>query len=191
MTKLSSKSRLYINALVGAVLFVLWPGVASALSSDSDKPIEIVADEAEHDSNNDITIYRGNVEVTQGTMFLSGHTLRVYYDDEQELDHAIMEGDLAYYRQLPDNSKVHDEAWAKQMEYYPNDDMVILIDEGKVIQDDVRFTGDRIEYDTENSRVIAKTVRKAEEEQEKRPAGGDNRVRVIINPKKEADEGEE
>lgn len=165
--------------------------MALALSSDSEKPMEIVADEAEHDSKNRITIYRGDVEVTQGTLFISGHTLTVYYSDSQELDHAIMEGDRAYYKQLPDNSKVYDEAWANRMEYYPNDGMVILIDDGKVVQEDVRFTGDRIEYDTINSRVIAKTVKQtSSDEDEKKPAKDGDRVRVIISPKKQPDSSE-
>lgn len=163
-------------------LMLLMPASLFALSSDSSKPMEIVADSAEHDGKKGVTIYRGNVEVTQGSMFISGHTLTVYYDDNQELDHAIMEGNRAYYKQLPDNSKVHDEAWAQQMEYYPNKSMVILIEDGKVVQKDVRFTGDRIEYDTANSRVIAKSVRQETKSGEK--PSDDGRVRVIIKPKK-------
>lgn len=175
---------------IGVVVIALYSGSAAALSSDSNKPMEIVANEAEHDNKKQITIYRGDVEVTQGTLFISGHTLTVYYTDDQELDHAIMEGNRAYYKQLPDNSKVYDEAWADQMEYYPEKGMVILIGDGKVVQKDVRFTGDRIEYDTVNSRVIAKTVRQTVEDKEKQPAKEDGRVRVIITPKKQTDGGE-
>lgn len=179
MKRLRRQLALFLMLLIPAPLF--------ALSSDSSKPMEIVADSAEHDGKKKITIYRGNVEVIQGSMFISGHTLRVYYDDNQELDHAVMEGDRAYYKQLPDNSKVYDEAWAQQMEFYPNKNMVILIEDGKVVQKDVRFTGDRIEYDTANSRVIAKTVKQESGGADSKP-DDNGRVRVIINPKKSDDE---
>ena len=181
------KQRLQFHlAAVIAALAYASPLPTLALSSDSDKPMEIVANEAEHDNNKGVTIYRGDVEVTQGTLFISGHTMTVHYTDNQELDHAVMEGDRAYYKQLPDNSKVYDEAWANQMEYYPDKGMVILIGDGKVVQKDLRFTGDRIEYDTVNSRVIAKTVK----QQRTQSADGDQadkqdgRVRVIISPQK-------
>ncbi len=181
------KQRLQFHlAVVIAALVYASPMPTLALSSDSDKPMEIVANEAEHDNNKGVTIYRGDVEVTQGTLFISGHTMTVHYTDNQELDHAVMEGDRAYYKQLPDNSKVYDEAWANQMEYYPDKGMVILIGDGKVVQKDLRFTGDRIEYDTVNSRVIAKTVK----QERSQPADGgqadkkDGRVRVIISPQK-------
>lgn len=184
MIPISSNRLLYITLVLVAVA----PGMARALSSDSNKPMEIVANEAEHDNKKGTTIYRGDVEVTQGTLFISGHTLTVYYTDNQDLDHAVMEGNRAYYKQLPDNSKVYDEAWANQMEYYPEEGMVILIGDGKVVQEDVRFTGDRIEYDTVNSRVIAKTVKQTTEGGEQQePAREDGRVRVIITPKKQSD----
>ncbi len=152
--------------------------------------MEIVANEAEHDGNENITIYRGDVEVTQGTLFITGHTMTVYYTEDQELDHAIMEGDRAYYKQLPDNSKVYDEAWANQMEYYPDKGMVILIGDGKVVQEDLRFTGDRIEYDMVDSRVIAKTVKQQRDQADTdEPAKKDGRVRVIISPQDDQDTG--
>ena len=174
-------------AVVIAVLACSSPLPTLALSSDSDKPMEIVANEAEHDNNKRITIYRGDVEVTQGTLFISGHTLTVHYTDNQELDHAVMQGDRAYYKQLPDNSKVYDKAWANQMEYYPDKGMVILIDNGKVVQEDLRFTGDRIEYDTINSRVIAKTVKQQRNQStdDGQTTKEDDRVRVIISPQKD------
>lgn len=179
------KQRLQFHlAIVIAALAYASPLPTLALSSDSDKPMEIVANEAEHDNNKSVTIYRGDVEVTQGTLFISGHTLTVHYTDNQELDHAVMEGERAYYKQLPDNSKVYDEAWSNQMEYYPDKGMVILIGDGKVVQEDLRFTGDRIEYDTVNSRVIAKTVKqeRSQSSESGQADKEDGRVRVIISP---------
>lgn len=175
--------------IYGLLLLLLLPGVAQALSSDSEQPMEVLADSAELDDKKKVAIYRGNVEVNQGTMFISGHTLTVYYDENQELDHAVMEGDRAYYKQLPDDSKVYDEAWAERMEYYPNDGIIILIDDAKVVQKDVTLTGQRINYDTVNSHVIAKSS-PDDTQPDDADQGEDGRVRVIISPKKSSDDSE-
>lgn len=168
----------------------LLPSTLLALSSDSEKPMEILANSAELDDKKGVTIYRGDVEVTQGTLFMSGHTLTIYYDENQELDRAIMEGDRAYYKQLPDDSKVYDEAWAQRMEYYSDDSMIILIDDAKVVQEDVTFTGKRIEYDTVASRVIAKSEGRTGADKQGTGKTEDGRVRVIISPKKKSNGGE-
>jgi len=88
-----------------------------ALSTDKDQPIEIEADYADLDNEKGVTIYRGNVVLTQGTVRMTGDTMTVYFKDG-DLDTLIMEGKPARYRQLPDDSKIYDEAEALRMEYY-------------------------------------------------------------------------
>ena len=51
------------------------------LSTDSEQNIEIEADTDEMDDVKNITTYRGNVIVTQGSIRMSGHTMTVYFDD--------------------------------------------------------------------------------------------------------------
>ncbi|MCH9049309.1 MAG: lipopolysaccharide transport periplasmic protein LptA, partial [Proteobacteria bacterium] len=126
-----------------------------ALSTDKDQPIEIEADYADLDNEKGVTIYRGNVVLTQGTVRMTGDTMTVYFMDG-DLDTLIMEGKPARYRQLPDNSKIYDEAEALRMEYYELKSLVILIDKASFKQEGLSFSGNRIEYDTEHSRVKAR-----------------------------------
>ncbi|MCZ6803798.1 MAG: lipopolysaccharide transport periplasmic protein LptA [Proteobacteria bacterium] len=159
---------------------------AFALSTDNQQDMEIEADTAEMDDITGISIYRGNVIVIQGSMTIMGHTLTVYFDDNDDMELAIMNGNPATYRQLPDNSEVYDEAEALQMEYYSLKDYVILIDNALVIKDDgSRMTGSRIEYDTVLSRVIAKGTKtiKTKEGTTKEKKGG--RVKITIKKKKQ------
>ncbi|MEX0951590.1 MAG: lipopolysaccharide transport periplasmic protein LptA [Gammaproteobacteria bacterium] len=156
-----------------------------ALSSDSDQPMEIEADSAELDDQKRVTIYRGDVVVNQGSLHMTGDVMTVYYDENQELDHAVMEGDLAYYRQMPDDSDVYDEAWARRMEHHGNKGRIILINDAKVVQDGLQFTGKRIDYDTINSRVLAHSTLDKDSAGDT-PDTGRQRVRVIISPKKGA-----
>ena len=154
-----------------------------ALSTDKDQPIEVEADEAELDDLNDISIYRGNVIVTQGSIHMTGDVMTVYSKGGDELDYIIIEGNPATYQQLPDNSTVHDQARAKRMEYHETKNLVVLIRDAWVKQDTSTLVGERIEYNTELSRVKAWSE----------PAGGEsataeagkkkNRVKLILKKK--------
>lgn len=176
------------KGMIGLLLLLLSPGSALGLSSDSEQPIEIEADMAELDDRKRVTIYRGDVVVTQGSLLMKGDVFTVYYDENQELDYATMDGNPAYYRQLPDNSEVYDEAWARRMEYHEQKGEVILIREARVVQDGLEFTGERIEYDTINSRVIAHgRTRTTAEAGDDKPED-DGRVRLILQPRKKSSE---
>ncbi len=144
---------------------------AWALSTDKDQPIEIEADNADLDDEKGVTIYRGNVVTTQGSVRMTGDTMTVYFKDD-ELDILIMEGSPARYRQLPDDSEIYDEAEALRMEYYERKSLVILIDKASFKQEGLSFSGNRIEYDTEHSKVKAKGSPNGE------------RVKIILKRKK-------
>ncbi|MBI1731331.1 MAG: lipopolysaccharide transport periplasmic protein LptA [Gammaproteobacteria bacterium] len=128
---------------------------AFALSTDKDQPIEVEADSAELDDVKNVSIYRGNVIVTQGSIRMTGDLMTVYQTDSDDLDHLIIEGRPATYKQLPDESPIYDEAEALRMEYHELKNKVILISRAVVRQEGLRFSGDRIEYDTELSKVKA------------------------------------
>lgn len=154
-----------------------------ALSTDGQQDIEIAADTAEMDDIKGITIYQGNVVVTQGSIKMTGHTMTVHFNDNDDMELVVMRGTPATYRQLPDDSKIHDEAEALRMEYYALKDYVVLIDEALVTQEGLRFSGNRIEYDTALSRVKAKGstgIAKPGPPENKK----DDRVRITIKKKK-------
>ena len=155
-----------------------------ALSTDKEKDIEIEADTADMDDLNGITIYRGDVVVIQGSICMTGHTMTVHFDDDGEMELVIMQGNPATYRQLPDYSKVYDEAEALQMEYYSLKDYIILIDKAWVLQEGDTMTGARIEYDTVLSRIIAtgrtRTVKTSDGSTQKK---SDGRVKITIKKK--------
>jgi lipopolysaccharide export system protein LptA len=168
------------------IVFASMMNYAFALSTDKQKDIEIEADSAEMDDIKGITIYRGDVVVVQGSIRMTGHTMTVHFADSGDMELVIMQGNPATYRQLPDNSKIYDEAEALQMEYYALKDFVILIDNALVTQEGLRFSGSRIEYDTVLSRVKAKgstkTIRTKDGKTKKKK---DGRVKITIKKKKQ------
>ena len=160
---------------------------AFALSTDKQQDMEVEADSAELDDIKGISIYRGNVIVTQGSMRITGHTLTVHFDDNGDMELAIMNGNPATYRQLPDNSEKYDEAEALQMEYYPLKDFVILIDKAWVRKPDgSTMTGKRIEYDTVLSQVKATgSTQTVKSNENNNATKKDGRVKITIKKKKD------
>ena len=140
-----------VNLVIG-LLCLLGSLAAFPLSTDKDQPIEVEADEAELDDLNNVSIYRGNVVVRQGSIHMTGDVMTVYSKGGDELDHIIIEGNPATYKQLPDNSKVHDQAKALRMEYYELKNLVVLIRDAWVKQDtlDPDRGKDRVQYGAES-----------------------------------------
>lgn len=179
-----NRNKLY-NFLAALLIAGLAPAVA-ALESDKDQPIEIEADTGELDDAKNISIYRGDVVTVQGTIRMTGDKMTVYYTEDDELDYLIMVGRPATYKQLPDDSSVYDYAEALTMEYYEQKEFVILIEEALVTQEGLRFSGDRIEYDTKLSQVKAWSNRSEKKpETNKEAPKKKERVKIIIKKKKD------
>ena len=153
-----------------SLLLALLPQAGLALSTDSNQPMLIEANSAELDDKNGVSIYRGNVKVTQGTLVLTGETMTVY-NSGNDISKVIMEGEPATYRQRPDGKEQDINASARKMEYFKNPDKVILTTDAKVEQEGDILRSEHIVYDIDNDQVTA---------------GGNNpshRVRITLQPK--------
>lgn len=146
------------RALIGLAFVLLvvgmcHPPIARALSEDQNQPIRIQADRVTLDERKAVSIYEGNVVVTQGTMRLTADTVRVFADRRQ-LDRIVAEGNLAEFYQKTDKGE-EVQAVAKQMEYRASDRLVILTGKAKLTQGPNSFASERIEYDTVSAVVNA------------------------------------
>ncbi|MHC8441201.1 MAG: lipopolysaccharide transport periplasmic protein LptA [Candidatus Eutrophobiaceae bacterium] len=171
------KSRIAI-----AFLLLSLPSLVGALSTDQEKDIVIHADRAELDDSIKKAVYRGNVEVNQGSLHMTGEVMTVHFTEENEINRIIMQGTLATCRQLPDGSEIYDEAEAMRIEYYVSTNRMILSGDAKIEKADVYFSGQRIEYDTERSYVVAEGDTKTQKKASNANGGDkqDGRVEVII-----------
>ena len=182
MYKLQLKKMQKIKLLI-ITFFSLVVNYAYCLSTDSEQDIEIEADTAEMDDVKKVTIYRGNVIVVQGSIRMTGHTMHVYFDQNNDMKLVVMDGTPATYRQLPDNSSIYDKAEALKMEYYALKNYVILIDQAKITQEETELTGERIEYDTVLSKVKAKGKSSATKKAKNEEKTKNERVKIIIKKK--------
>ena len=161
---------------------------AHALSTDSDQPISILADAAEHDDATRMTIYRGNVVIDQGSLHITGDTVTVNFDAHDQVTKITSVGKPSHFRQLPDGDTGHRKAWAKQMEYFPEQDLIMLFGEARYEKDRSRVEADRLVYDSRNARFKALTDAAGASSGEEGQATGKKpeRVRIQIKPKKKS-----
>lgn len=176
-------TRLLRLTKAAGLLFLLGAGPAIqqpalALSSDQKQPIKIEADRGELDNARGVTVYTGHVVVTQGSIRITGRKMTIHYNKKNKIEVLVVEGNPATYRQLPDSSKVYDQARAKRMEYHKQKNLVTLIGDARVKQEKGSLNGDRIEYDSAHSRVKAISNPAAKGSK----PGAKGRVKIIIPP---------
>jgi len=159
-----------------------------ALSTDSDQPIEIVADGAEHDDARRMTTYRGNVVIDQGSLHMTADTVVVQFDANERVMKITGTGAPGHFRQLPDGETDHRKAWANRMEYFPEQDLINLSGGARYEKDGNQVQADRLVYDSLNARFRALTDPTASSSGEGAQAAGKTpeRVRIRIRPKKPA-----
>ena len=126
---------------------------AHALSTDREQPIVIEAKTAEADNKAQVTIYRGDVVITQGTLRITGDTVWIHYDDANSITMAVSEGQPAKFRQLTDGKKDYMTADAERMEYHANKDLILLLGNARYGEGKDKITASRIEYDSRQGRV--------------------------------------
>ncbi len=153
------------------LLLAVMPAATWGLATDRDQPIHIEADSASLDENTGISVYTGNVHLSQGTLKLQGETMTVHSDGDQ-VSKIVLTGDPATFVQRPDENDVDLNAEAGIMEYYASDERIILLKAAHVWQDDGKeFRSDKIIYDISGNRIKAGD------------SGSGDRVHIILQPK--------
>lgn len=177
-------------AVLAAALLAGMPGRAAlALSSDREQPIQIEADSAEADDAKKITIYKGDVIIDQGTLRITGDHVTIHYNERGDFTKLIALGNPARFHQLPDGQpdeeKNYQRARASRMEYFKENDTIVLLGNAVYGQGGDRVAADRIDYDARNSRMKARRITASKEGE--KPGGKPekkSRVRITIQPKK-------
>ena len=159
-------------------LFIFIALPAFAEKADKDKPIEIEADTVTVNDAKKISVYTGNVIVTQGTLIIHADKL-VVREDVEGFQHSSSYGNPTTFKQKREGLEENVEGWADRIEYDSLADKVQFFTHAAMRrgQDDV--AGDYISYNatTEFYQVIGGGAKVATPNN---PAG---RVRAVIQPK--------
>jgi len=130
---------------------------AVALTTDRGQPIEIEADRAEADDAERVTIYRGSVIIIQGSLRIEGDTVWIHYDDHDDLTKLVSVGRQAHFRQLPDGAESYRMAYADRLEYYKNNDLIVMLGNARYGEGKDQIKAERIVYDSKLARMKADT----------------------------------
>ncbi len=143
-----------------------------ALSSDKQKPIEVEADSFNLDDAKKITVYSGNVIMTQGSMEIMADNVTIY-GARGTTDKIIAIGKPVKFKQQPDDNQGLIRGEAKRFEYLVSKNTLVLINKATLWQSGNTFSSDRITYDSKRSIVKAGDKK-----------SGSKRVKITLQPAK-------
>lgn len=165
-----------------AALLMLSPGL-HAEKADRDKPIELEADTVSVNDAKKVSVYTGNVILTQGTLMIRGDKL-VVREDKEGFQHSTSYGNPTTFKQKMEGKEEYMKGSAQRIEYDGRMDKVQLYTKAWVMRGDDIVHGDYISYDAnaEYAEVIGGGSQSAT------PATPTGRVKAIIQPKKKPGE---
>ena len=149
--------------------FLLVSSQGYSKTGDNQLPIEVEADSLEVHDNDNISIYSGNVKLTQGSLEIHSDLLTLYFDDNKVLTLMKMSGSPATFKQLNDSNLVIT-GQGMEMEYKESKSTLLLLDNAKLTQGADIIESNKIILNTNTNSVEAGS------------AEPDNRVRMIIQP---------
>jgi lipopolysaccharide export system protein LptA len=147
---------------------------AQAEKADRDKPVNLEADTVTLDDIKKVSIYQGNVVLTQGTLMLRADRVQVT-QNATGLDKVSAIGNPVAFRQKVDGQDEYIEGFSDRIEYDSVNSQLELIGHAQLRRGNDELHGAQISYNakTEFYKVIGQPNAKT-------PKG---RVRAVIVPK--------
>ena len=146
------------------------PTLAYSKSEDNQQPIHVEADSLEVRDNDNISIYNGNVKLSQGSLEIHSNRLTLYFNDDKLLTLMQMTGSPATFRQLNDNNLVIT-GEALKIEYRVSESTLLLLDKAKLTQGADIIESNKVFFNIDSNIIEAGSLE---------PEG---RVRMLIQPK--------
>ncbi len=148
----------------------LVPPLAVALPEDRNQPIQLEASRGQIDQKTGVSIYEGNVVISQGSMRLNADVATIHIKDGgfQRMEAT---GNPVNLRYRPTTDKPEILGASQRVEYDVAGAKVIMSGNARLTQGQDVFTGDRVEYDLKSDVVRA------------RGAGNNGRIQFTIQPR--------
>lgn len=162
------------NALfAGFILVTAWtPCAVYALSSDQQQAIQIEADRLDVDEQKGVSTYSGAVEYKQGSILLQADKLMVEVAADGRLQKVMAEGKPATFQQMLERDKQVLRGQAKAVEFFADQQYMILTGDARIRHCGDEFAGNRLEYWSDKELVKAS-----------KNAEGKERVQVVLQPR--------
>ena len=148
---------MFINKLL-ILLMALLASLVFALPEDAKQPIEIEAQSVVVDETTGFNEFSGAAEVRQGSLLLFAELIQVQTDNEEVVS-MIAKGSLekpAKYIQSQENQARLIEATATIITYDVDEGTILLVGNAYLVQGFDSFSGDTLDYDINNDKVVVK-----------------------------------
>ena len=167
------------TGFIAVLCAALLASPAHAEKADRDKPVNLEADMVTLDDIRKVSIYQGNVILSQGTLMLRADHLQVT-QSEGGLDRLVATGRPVAFRQKLDGRSEFIEGFADRIEYDSVKSQLELIGQARLRRGSDELRGAQISYNanTEFYKVVGQPGAKTPSE----------RVRAVIRPKPRADQ---
>ncbi|WP_428033547.1 lipopolysaccharide transport periplasmic protein LptA [Amphritea sp.] len=163
-----------INSATKALCAMLlsWHPMAMAMPDDARQAIHITADSATRNDQTGITLYKGDVLLTQGTMKVTGDSIELRQTGTS-ISTIIAKGHPAEFQQRPAANKEVTHAYGEVLDYNIRTKELEITGQARISQGSDSFSGNRIVYDMNKSTVNAFSDHSIDGQ----------RVQMIIQPK--------
>jgi lipopolysaccharide export system protein LptA len=151
----------------------LLPGAVCALTDDRSQPVQIESDSFEADDLKGVSIYRGNVVYTQGSIRLDADEVKIFLGEDRKVSRVEATGAPVRFRQRMEGYDEDMRGEAGRLQYFTApDERIVLEHDAHVWRLGTEFFAQTINYDLVHEVVNAQ---RGEDE-----AG---RVRITIQPR--------
>ena len=171
-------SHLFLSLFVA----LLFSNHAKAEKGDREKPIEIESDTMTMDDTKNLSIYKGDVILTQGTLIIKADEL-IVREDNQGFQHSTSTGNPTSFKQKREGVDEYIEGIGQRIEYDGHMDKVHIYKNAIVKRGNDTVMGDYIIYDA-NAEVAQAMSRQSSGSESSDELKKKSRTRAIINPKK-------
>lgn len=152
-----------------AAALALGSPLAVALPEDRTQPIQLEASRGQLDQKTGVSVYEGNVVITQGSMRLNADTVTIHVKDNnfQRME-AVGNPVNLRYKQAADKPEL--QGTSQRVDYDVAGAKVTMSGNARLVQGKDVFTGEQIEYNLKDDVVKA------------RGAGSNGRIQFTIQP---------
>ena len=151
-------------------------GPLLALPNDRHQAIEIESREAIREETKGLTIYTGDVTITQGSIKIQADQVTVH-SVNNSVNHIVCTGRPASYQQRPKADSGLVVARGNTIQYNLDTDVILLMGNAALEQEEATLNGERIEYDLKQEVIRARGGTES----------GNERIRMVIPPSQQAE----
>jgi lipopolysaccharide export system protein LptA len=172
-------------ALFGfSLLAAVVPAVARAEKADRDKPINVEADRMEYDDQRKVNTFTGRVLMTKGTIVIRADRL-VVREDPQGYQYGLAEGGPASFRQKREGLDEFVEGYGQSIDYNGRSEVVTITGRASLR----RIAADQLTDEVHGARIVYQGETEFYTVEGGPASSGEReRVRVLIQPRRNADE---